>query len=103
MLLFLKSCTLEIYEDMPIDVHLSRASPCAETLIDLIRSHNPRTFLSMGSRLNETMARYLLVCRFTIQSQSAFKTYTSNCRIIARCMKDSWPPNMKRTRGNDIP
>jgi hypothetical protein len=103
MLLYLKSCSLESSEEMPIDVHLSRASPCAETLIDLVRSHNPRTFLSMGSKLNEAMARYLLVCRFTIQCQSALKAYTSNRRIIARCMKDSWPPNIKRTRGNDIP
>ena len=67
MFLFLESCTLKNRGDMPIDVHLSRASPCAETLIDLIRSHNPRTFLSMGRKFNEAMARYLLVRRFTIQ------------------------------------
>ena len=101
MLLPLKSCTLESCEDMPIDVHLSRASPCAETLVDLIRSHNPRTFPSMGSKLNEAMTRYLLVR--PNQCQLFLKAYTSHRRIIARCMKDSWPPNMKRTRGNDIP
>ena len=31
---------------LPIDIHLSRASPCAERLIEIIRAHNPRTFYS---------------------------------------------------------
>ena len=63
---------------LPIDIHLSRASLCAERLMETIRAHNPRTFLLVAHSEPE-------VCSIVVQyySQLIFKKSSFLLRLQA--------------------